>query len=78
VKTILLRRDNEIETRYLDAGGLRIAVELRQSARGSVAARFYLDSGEAPIIDAPTEEAALKLVQCALDVLVARRSGNFG
>jgi hypothetical protein len=78
VKTILLGKDDEIETRYLDAGGLRIAVELRQSASGSIAARFFLGPTEAPIIDAPTKEAALQLVQCALDVLVARRSSNPG
>ncbi len=66
------RDGKAIETRYLDAGGQRVPVELRQNARGSVAARFYLGPDQAPIIDAPTTEAALSLVQCAIDVLLPR------
>ncbi|GAC1337670.1 MAG: hypothetical protein NVSMB23_04500 [Myxococcales bacterium] len=67
-----------IETRYLLSGGERVPVELHRSARGSVAARFFLGPGQAPIIDAPTAEAALDLVQCAIDVLVPARPGSRG
>jgi hypothetical protein len=73
-----LRKGKTIETRYLNAGGQLIQVELQQTARGAVSARFFLGSGDTPIIDAPTEEAALGLVQCALDVLLAKRSGDGG
>jgi hypothetical protein len=76
VTTAPLRKGKAIETRYLNAGGQLIPVELQQTASGVVSARFFLGSGDAPIIDAPTEEAALQLVQCALDVLLAKRSGG--
>ena len=62
-----------IAVKHLKAGDRVIAVELYRNACGTVAARCQLGD-EAPIIDGPSADEALKAVEDALEGLLLARA----
>ena len=65
--------DDSLGVRHVLASGRRIPVFLSRNDGGSVAARCLLEGGDTPIIDGPTADAALGLLQDAIDGLLLAR-----
>ena len=69
--------DEILGVRHVMASGRRIPVFLSRNDGGSVAARCVLEGGDTPIIDGPNADAALAMLQDAIDgLLLARVSRN--
>ena len=62
-----------LAVRHLQASGRTIPVFLSRNEGGSVAARCMLDAGDTPIIDGPSAEEVLQLVQDSIDGLLLAR-----
>jgi hypothetical protein len=62
-----------LAVRHLQASGRTIPVFLSRNEGGSVAARCMFAAGDTPIIDGPTAEEVLRLVQDAIDGLLMVR-----
>ncbi len=68
-----MTNDKPIAVRHLEARGRRIAVHFFRNAGGSVCGHFLFGVGDTPIVDGPTPDAILSLVEEMLDtVLLAR------
>ena len=64
-----------IAIRHVEAHGRRIPVLLSRNERGSVAGRLLLAADDAPILDGPTLQSVLALIERHLEgVLLARAS----
>ncbi|OFX24012.1 MAG: hypothetical protein A2V77_08550 [Anaeromyxobacter sp. RBG_16_69_14] len=64
---------NLIAVRQLRVGDRLVRVEIFQNEGSSVAARCVLGSKDTPIIDAPTADEALAVVEDALEGLLMAR-----
>ncbi len=62
-----------LAVRHLQASGRTIPVFLTRNEGGSVAARCMFAAGDTPIIDGPSAEEVLRLVQDAIDGLLMVR-----
>jgi len=62
-----------VAVRHVQASGRRIPVFLTRNEGGSIAARCVLDNGDSPIIDGPSTEAVLEMLQDAIDGLLIAR-----
>ncbi len=62
-----------LAVRHLQASGRTIPVFLSRNEGGSVAARCVLDAGDTPIVDGPSMEEVLRLLQDAIEGLLMAR-----
>ena len=62
-----------IETRHLSAMGREVPVQLFRNACGSVSARCVIDVGDTPIVDGPTADAVIQILQESLEALLLTR-----
>lgn len=63
-----------IETRHLSALGRKVPVQLFRNAGGSISGRCVLAAGDTPIVDGPTAEAVIELLQDTLEALLLTRA----
>lgn len=68
-----MARARFIGMRYLEVGGCKVPVVLRRNGCGSVAGQCLLEDSERPIVDAPSVEDALALIQDILEALLLAR-----
>ena len=68
-----VNQQKPIEVRHLRAGGRLIPVQFFRNAGGSVAGRFVLGAEDTPIVDGPTPEAVLEVLQDVIDSLLLAR-----
>jgi hypothetical protein len=62
-----------LAVRHLQASGRSIPVFFSRNEGGSVAARCVLDTGDTPIVDGPSTEEVLRLLQDAIEGLLMAR-----
>jgi hypothetical protein len=67
-----------LETRQLTAAGRNVAVQLFRNESGSFSARCVFGQGDTPIIDGPTKEAVLEIIENALEALLFTRAWSRG
>jgi hypothetical protein len=67
-----------IETRHLSAMGREVPVQLFRNACGSVSARCVLGAGDTPIVDGPTADAVIQILQESLEALLLTRMRKTG
>ena len=64
---------NLIAVRHIEWQGRKIPVLLFRNGCGSVSGRCLIDQGDTPIIDGPSAEAVLELLEGVIgDLLLAR------
>jgi hypothetical protein len=69
-----MTKDKPIAVRHLEASGRRIAVHFFRNAGGSVCGHLHLGAGDTPIVDGPTPEAILSMVEEMFDTLLLARA----
>jgi hypothetical protein len=65
-----------LAVKHVQASGRNIPVFLTRNEGGSVAARCVLDPDDTPIVDGPSLEEALRLMQDALESVLLARLGR--
>ena len=63
-----------LAVRHVQASGRSIPVFLSRNEGGSVAARCVLEGGDTPIVDGPSTEEVLRLLQDAIEGLLLART----
>lgn len=71
-----MKRSQFIGMRYVTVGESQIPVVLRRNENGSVAGQCLLGESERPILDAPSEEAVLALIEDVLEMLLLSRGAG--
>ncbi|HWE24279.1 MAG TPA: hypothetical protein VG496_10110 [Myxococcales bacterium] len=67
---------NLIGVHHVQAEGRKVPVLLFRNGSGSVAGRCLIDHGDTPIVDGPSPEAVLELLEGIIDDLLLARSGR--
>ena len=65
-----------IGMRYLEVAGCKVPVVLRRNSSGSIAGQCLLEGSERPIIDAPSVQDALALIEDVLEALLLSRGSR--
>lgn len=63
-----------IAIRHVESQGRRIPVLLSRNERGSVAGRLLIAADDAPILDGPTLESVVSLIEAQLEGLLFARA----
>ncbi len=63
-----------IAVRHVYAGGRVIPIHFFRNDGGSVAGRFMLDAKDTPILDGPSPEAIIAVLQDVIDGLLLARA----
>ena len=63
-----------IAIRHVESRGRRIPVLLSRNEHGSVAGRLLIAADDSPILDGPTLDSVLSLIQATLEGLLSARA----